>query len=121
MIIVVKAALPPTLTLPTTSWGERGSACDQRLRKPGQRSRPAPPATKERRGGYGWGAVEIRVQASSLAPASVQDEANDHRCGSGFAPHPYPPHHFVGGGGVRRGRVTCEADEGVWEFDDQKL
>ena len=56
-----------------------------------QRSCPPPPATKSRRGGYGWGAVKIGAYAVALAPASSRDEANGHRSRSGTAPHPYLP------------------------------
>src|SRR5580700_4616764 len=121
MVIVVEAAQPPTRTLPATSWGEgvpgAGALITERARPLALRARkerpringPAlmspSPRDEVAVGRVRVGAVKIGAYAVSLAPASSRDDANGHRCRSGTAPHPYPPRHFVGGGGPRRGRV----------------
>ena len=63
-----------------------------------------PPATKSRRGGYGWGAIKIGVCAVALAPASSRDDANGHRSRSGTAPTRTLPA-TSWGKDPRRGRV----------------
>jgi hypothetical protein len=42
------------------------------------------------------------------------------RCRSGTAPHPYPPRHFVGEGGPRRGRANYGAGEAASATSTQR-